>query len=71
MVLATLTKSDVIVPSDIVESIVEETIKEVELKGDGKIDMEEGKKYVAKTPSLLKIMTLPYLNFVLHTEAED
>ncbi|KAK2385249.1 calcineurin B protein [Trifolium repens] len=79
MVLATLTESDVTVPNDIVESIVEKTMKEVDLKGDGKIDMEEWKEYASKTPSLLKIMTLPYLkditmafpSFVLHTEAED
>jgi serine/threonine-protein phosphatase 2B regulatory subunit len=95
MVLATLTESDVTVPNDIVESIVEkvlnfiqpytyppsnsiyffnlilisyfslldhfQTMKEVDLKGDGKIDMEEWKEYASKTPSLLKIMTLPYL----------
>jgi serine/threonine-protein phosphatase 2B regulatory subunit len=36
-------------------------MKEIESKGDGKIDMEEGKEYLAKTPPLLKIMTLPYL----------
>ncbi|KAK2409941.1 calcineurin B protein [Trifolium repens] len=56
-----------------------ETMKEIESKGDGKIEMEEGKEYLAKTPPLLKIMTLPYLkditmafpSFVLHTEAED
>jgi hypothetical protein len=31
-------------------------MKEVDLKGDGKIDMEEWKKYAAKTPSFLNIM---------------
>ncbi|XP_004503608.1 calcineurin B-like protein 7 [Cicer arietinum] len=79
MVLATLTESEVTIPDDIVESIVEKTMKEVDSKGDGKIDMEEWKEYAEKNPSLLKIMTLPYLkditlafpSFVLHTEVED
>ncbi|XP_058732129.1 calcineurin B-like protein 8 isoform X2 [Vicia villosa] len=79
MVLATLNESEVTVSDDIVESIVEKTMMEVDSKGDGKIDMEEWKEYAAKNPSLLKIMTLPYLkditmafpSFVLHTEVED
>ncbi|XP_061350945.1 calcineurin B-like protein 8 isoform X1 [Gastrolobium bilobum] len=79
MVLATLTDSDVTLPDDVIESIVEKTMKEVDLKGDGKIDGEEWREYVAKNPSLLKIMTLPYLkditlafpSFILHTEVED
>nr|AFK33356.1 unknown [Lotus japonicus] len=79
MVLAILTESDVTVPDDDVESIVEKSMKEVDTKGDGKIDEEEWKLYATKNPSLLKIMTLPYLkditmafpSFVLHTEVED
>ncbi|CAL5214966.1 unnamed protein product [Lathyrus oleraceus] len=79
MVLATLNESEVTISDDIVESIVEKTMKEVDSKGDGKIDMEEWKEYAAKNPSLLKIMTLQYLkditmafpSFVLHTEVED
>ncbi|RDX63234.1 Calcineurin B-like protein 8, partial [Mucuna pruriens] len=77
MVLATLTESDVTVPDDVAEAIVDKTMEEVDSKGDGKIDNEEWREYVAKNPSLLKIMTLPYLkrditmafpSFILHTE---
>lgn len=39
-------------------------MKDVDSKGDGKIDKEEWKEYAAKNPSLLKIMTLPYLKWV-------
>ncbi|KAL1326414.1 hypothetical protein HN51_036508 [Arachis hypogaea] len=78
MVLATLTESDVTVPDDIVESIVGKTMREADSNGDGKIDGKEWKEYVRKNPSLMKMMTLPYLkditlafpSFVLRTEVE-
>ncbi|CAA2956663.1 calcineurin B-like protein 7 [Olea europaea var. sylvestris] len=79
MVSATLSESDLYLSDDAVETIVEKTLWEVDLNGDGKIDLEEWKEMVARNPSLIKNMTLPYLreitlafpHFVMTTEVPD
>ncbi|XP_044477372.1 calcineurin B-like protein 8 [Mangifera indica] len=79
MVLALLGESDLKLSNDVVESVVERTMLEADTKGDGKIDMEEWKEFVAKNPNILKIMTLPHLkeitlsfpSFILPSEGQD
>ncbi|KZV31758.1 calcineurin B-like protein 4 [Dorcoceras hygrometricum] len=81
MVFATLSESELSLSDDVVETIVEKVynVDTNHLKGDGKIDMEEWKELVAKNPSLMKTMTLPYLreitlafpSFVMETEVQD
>ncbi|KAK6919976.1 EF-hand domain [Dillenia turbinata] len=61
MVLACLNESELHLPEDIVESIVDKTFHETDAKGEGKIDKAEWKEYVQKNPSLLRNTTLPYL----------
>ncbi|KAK9275180.1 hypothetical protein L1049_022441 [Liquidambar formosana] len=65
MVLALLSEIDLTVTDDVVESIVDKTIMEADSKGDGMIDQEEWREFVARKPSLIKNMTLPYLKWVL------
>ncbi|CAL5442729.1 unnamed protein product [Camellia sinensis] len=61
LVLALLNELDLTLSNDAVEAIVDKTIMEADLKGDGRIDPEEWKELVARHPSILKNMTVPYL----------
>ncbi|KAL6549843.1 hypothetical protein OROMI_020331 [Orobanche minor] len=79
MVVATLSESALSVSEDDIEAIVNKTLQEADLNGDGRIDIEEWKELVAKYPSLVKNMTLPHLrditlafpSFVMETEVPD
>ncbi|KAK8616616.1 hypothetical protein V6N13_116586 [Hibiscus sabdariffa] len=79
MVLALLSESDLSLSIEEVEAIVEKTMMDADLKGDGKIDEEEWTEFVINNPSILKNMTLPYLkeltlafpSFILDTDVSD
>lgn len=43
---------------------------EADIKGDGKIDLEEWKEFAGRNPTILKSMTLPYLKYVLKAYIE-
>ncbi|XP_054825317.1 calcineurin B-like protein 7 [Prosopis cineraria] len=61
LVLALLRESDLILSEYLIEAIIDQTFKEADLKGDGKIDLEEWEEFAAQNPSILRNMTIPYL----------
>ncbi|KAI4376429.1 hypothetical protein MLD38_014192 [Melastoma candidum] len=61
LVITILMESEMKLPDELLEAIINKTFDDADLDRDGRISKQEWKAFVAKRPSLLRNMTLPFL----------
>ncbi|KMS95579.1 hypothetical protein BVRB_006970 [Beta vulgaris subsp. vulgaris] len=79
MVIAILSESRLDLPDELLESVIDKTFADADADRDGKICIEEWKAFALLNPSLLKMMSIPYLkdittcfpSFIFNTEVEE
>ncbi|KAK7406333.1 hypothetical protein VNO78_07956 [Psophocarpus tetragonolobus] len=79
MINALLYEADIKLSEEMIETIISKTFLDADSNQDGKIDKFEWQNFVSKNPSLLQVVTLPYLrditmafpSFVFHTKVDD